>query len=86
MEYDFQMVWTSTDEEALNIVGLHMRVMRADKKKEFNELYLRLILPQEEDTWSMKPGNAWSIVKWTTLCGVMFVTMKNNCSVTSDLR
>ena len=42
------MVWTSTNEEAMNIVGLHMGVMRAEKKKEFNELYLRLILPQEE--------------------------------------
>lgn len=45
----------------------HMGIMREDKKRELNELYSQLIF--------LELGNVWSIVKWTTLCGVMFVTM-----------
>ena len=63
----FQMAWASKEEEAMNLVRLHMGVMKDDKKKELSELYAPLIFPQQ--------GNAWSNVKWTTIWGVTLVTM-----------
>ena len=35
---DFQMAWKSLEEEAMNIVGKHMQVMRLEKKRQLNEL------------------------------------------------
>ena len=61
------MAWASHKEEAMNIVGLHMGVMRAQKKRELQELYLRLIFPRQ--------GQGWDHVPWTTHWGVTYVTM-----------
>ena len=40
------MAWTSTEEEAMDIIGKHMQSMRLEKKRELNELYSRLIFPK----------------------------------------
>ena len=61
------MAWASKEEEAMNLVRLHMGVMKDDKKKELNLLYTRLIFPRQ--------GNAWTNTKWVSLWGVTFVTM-----------
>ena len=61
------MAWTTLEEEAMDIIGKHMWVMRLEKKRELSELYARLIFPQQ--------GQDWTDVKWTTHCGPTFVTM-----------
>ena len=61
------MAWASKEEEAMNVVRLHMGVMEERKKKELSELYDQLIFPRR--------GHAWSDVKWTTIWGVTLVTM-----------
>ena len=61
------MVWESCEEEAMNVVGKHMREMRIEKKKGLSELYSQLIFPRQ--------GQGWTNVKWTTHWGVTFVTM-----------
>ena len=61
------MALESKEEETMDIVGKHMRVMRLEKKKELSEIYSKLIFPQQ--------GLNWTDVKWTTHWGVTFVTM-----------
>ena len=61
------MAWTSLEEEAMDIVGKHMQVMRPKKNKELSEIYSKLIFPRQ--------GLDWTDVKWTTQWGVTFVTM-----------
>ena len=63
----FQMAWASCKEEAMNIVGHHMGVMRVEKKQELQELYLRLIFPRQ--------GQGCDHVPWMTRWGVTYVTM-----------
>ena len=41
------MAWASLEEEAMDIIGKHMRVMRLEKKREIDELYTRLIFPRQ---------------------------------------
>ena len=43
----FQMAWASKEEEAMDIIGKHMRVMRLEKKKELSEIYSKLIFPRQ---------------------------------------
>ena len=40
------MAWASKEEEAMEIVGKHMGVMRLEKKKELSKIYSKLIFPQ----------------------------------------
>ena len=61
------MAWASKEEEAMDIIGKHMGVMRLEKKKELSEIYAKLIFPRQ--------GLNWTDVKWTTHWGVTFVTM-----------
>ena len=61
------MAWASKEEEAMDIIGKHMQSINLEKKRELNELYSKLIFPQQ--------GQNWTDVKWTTLWGVTFVTM-----------
>ena len=61
------MAWMSLEEEAMDAIGKHMRVMRLEKKREVSKLYSKLIFP--------KQGQNWTDVKWTTHWGVTFVTM-----------
>ena len=61
------MAWVSKEEEALEIIVQHMRVMDKDKKKELIELYTSLIFPRQNSTWDD--------IKWSTLWGITFVTM-----------
>ena len=53
------MAWVSKEEEALEIIVQHMRVMDKDKKKELNELYTSLIFSRQNSTRDD--------IKWTTL-------------------
>ena len=53
----FQMAWASKEEEAMNVVRLHMGIMEERKKKELSELYDHLIFPRR--------GHAWSDIKWS---------------------
>ena len=39
------MAWASKEEEAMDIFGKHMGVMRLEKKKELSEIYSKLIFP-----------------------------------------
>ena len=41
------MAWTSLEEEAMDIIGKHMQVMRLDKKRELSEIYTKLIFPRQ---------------------------------------
>ena len=41
------MAWESHEEEAMDVVSKHMRVMRIEKKKGLSELYSRLIFPRQ---------------------------------------
>ena len=61
------MAWASKEEEAMDIIGNHMGVIRLEKKKELSEIYAKLIFPHQ--------GQNWTDVKWTTHWGVTFVTM-----------
>ena len=61
------MAWASKEEEAMDIIGKHMGVMRLEKKKELSEIYAKLIFPRQ--------GLNWMNVKWTTHWGVTFMTM-----------
>ncbi len=61
------MAWASTEDEALNLVGQHMRVMRNKSKIELCNLYSNLIFPNQ--------GDAWANDQWTNAWGVTFVTM-----------
>ena len=61
------MTWASKEEEAMEISGKHMSIMRLKKKKELSEIYSKLIFPRQ--------GQNWMDVKWTTHWGVTFVTM-----------
>ena len=57
----------SVEEEAMDIIGKHMGIMRLEKKKDLSEIYAKLIFPCQ--------GLNWMDVKWTTQWGVTFVTM-----------
>ena len=61
------MAWKYLEEEAMNIIGKHMRVMKLEKKRELSEINTKLIFPRQ--------GQDWTDVKWTTQWGVTFVTM-----------
>ena len=37
------MTWASKKEEAMDIIGKHMGVMRLEKKKDLSEIYAKLI-------------------------------------------
>ena len=63
----FQMAWACKEEEAMDIIGKHMGIMRLEKKKELSEIYSKLIF--------LRHGQNWTDVKWTTHWGVTFVTM-----------
>ena len=64
------MAWASKEEEAMDIIGKHMGIMRLEKKKELSEIYSKLIFPQQAH------GRLnWTDVKWTIHWGVTFVTM-----------
>ena len=39
------MAWASKEEEAIDIIGKHMSVMRLEKKRELSEIYSKLIFP-----------------------------------------
>ena len=80
------MAWKSTEEQALNLIGQHMGVMKDDNKEELSGLYSRLIFPERQEEWSMERGNAWDLVKWTTLEGVTFVTTWDNDHLFNNLR
>ena len=41
------MAWTFKEEEAMDIIGKHMQVLRLEKKRELNKLYSKLIFPQQ---------------------------------------
>ena len=83
----FQMAWKSTEEQALNLIGQHMRVMKDENKEELSGLYSWLIFPERrQEDWSMQHGNAWDLVKWTTLEGVTFVTTWDNDHLLNNLR
>ena len=43
----FKMAWTSLEEEAMEVIGKYMRVMRLERKRELSELYARLIFPRQ---------------------------------------
>ena len=64
------MAWVSKEEEALEIITQHMRVMDANKKEELSDFYTNLIFPRQNSTWDD--------IKWTTLWGITFVTMKSH--------
>ena len=40
------MAWVSKEEEGLEIIVQHMRVMDEEKKEELNDLYTNLIFPR----------------------------------------
>ena len=61
------MAWASREEEAMDIIGNHMGIMRLEKKKELSEIYSKLVFPRQ--------GLDWTDVKLTTQWGVTFVTM-----------
>ena len=61
------MAWASCKEEAMNIVGKYMGVMREKKKRELQELYSRLIFPCQ--------GQGWDHVPWMTHWGITYVTL-----------
>ena len=63
----FQMAWATKEEEAIEVVVQHMRVMNKDSKEELCDLYSRLIFPRQNHTWDD--------IKWTNLWGITFVTM-----------
>ena len=46
------MAWASKEEEAMDIVGKHMRDLRLEKKKELSEIYSKLIFPQQGLNWT----------------------------------
>ena len=64
---EFQMAWTTKEEEAIGIVVQHMRVMDNESKEDLCNLYTRLIFPRQNHTWDD--------VKWTSLWGITFVIM-----------
>ena len=41
------MAWVSLEEEAMDIIGKHMHIMRLEKKRELCEIYSKLILPRQ---------------------------------------
>lgn len=61
------MAWASKEEEAMNIVKLHMGVMDYEQKKKTCKIYTQLFFPELDNTWSN--------VQWVTLQGVTYVTM-----------
>ena len=61
------MAWVSKEEEALDIITQHMRVMDEDKKEELNDLYTCLIFFRQSSTWDD--------INQTTLWGITFVTI-----------
>ena len=63
----FQMAWANKEEDAIEIVIQHMRVMDEDSKEELCNLYTCLIFPRQNHTWDD--------IKWTNIWGVTFVTM-----------
>ena len=79
------MAWKSSKEQALNLIGQHRGVMKDDNKEELSGLYSRLIFPERQEEWSMQRGNAWDLVKWTTLEGVTFVTTWDNDHLLNNL-
>ena len=46
------MAWASKEEEAMDIIGKHMGIMRLEKKKELNEIYAKLIFPRQGQNWT----------------------------------
>ena len=72
------MAWASKEEEAMDIIGKHMCVMRLEKKKELSEIYAKLIFPRQ--------GQNWTDVKWTTHWGVTFVTMRDEEHLLKNIR
>ena len=80
------MAWDSSKEEALHIIGLHMRVMTKEQKENLSRLYFQLIFPERENTWSMELGFGWNIVKWTTIGELTFVTMWDEEHFLSNIR
>ena len=42
----FQMAWATKEEEAIEVVVQHMKVMDEDSKEEFCNLYTHLIFPR----------------------------------------
>ena len=44
------MAWVSKEEEALEIITQHMKVMDEDKKGELNDLYTCVIFPKHNST------------------------------------
>ena len=61
------MAWVSKEEEALEIITQHMRVMDKDEKGKLSDIYTCLIFPRQNSTWDD--------IKWTTLWRITFVTM-----------
>ena len=51
------MSWVSKEEEALHWVKQHMRVTNQRAKMDLNELYIRLIFPNQ--------GGSWAKEKWS---------------------
>ena len=55
------------EEEAIEIVVQHMRVMDEERKEDLYNLYSCLIFPKRNHTWND--------IKWTNLWGITFITM-----------
>ena len=72
------MAWATKEEEAIEFVVQHMKVMDEKKKLELSELYTKLIFPLQ--------GNSWTDVKWTTKWGVTFVTMWDEDHLMKNIR
>ena len=72
------MAWTTKEEEVIEIVIQHMRVMDEDSKEELCNLYTRLIFPRQNHTWDD--------IKWTNIWGITFVTMWSHVHLLPNLK
>ena len=61
------MAWMTKEEEDIEIVVQHMRVMDEERKEDLYNLYSCLIFP--------KRNHIGNDIKWTNLWGITFITM-----------
>ena len=74
----FQIAWETKEEETIEVVVQHMRVMDKDSKEELYNLYTRLIFPRQNHTWDD--------IKWTNFWDVTFVTMWSHKHLLQNLK
>ena len=69
------MAWNSTKDAALNVIGLHMGVMKPERKQELSDFYAQNIFGPDRER-----------IQWDRRWGIVFVNLRGKNTLMKNIR